>query len=206
VEKLSDFDLREIVEHNISIRKYGYDFFHKLATELLAAREELARIADISKSVKGGRYSKVDELIDTIIAVDVDGDLSERIDGNLYIEALHEHREIIAELSALREATRQRKVEEKPDTKQPVLAIVKDNVIHIEKACYIPPKTVLADDFLSDEWDCESAAEYDEEKDCYWVTEGWWEASWDAETNWKIAGEVIGWLPLPPVEEKRNEL
>lgn len=70
-------------------------------------------------------------------------------------------------------------------------------------AQYVPPKTVLADDFLSDELDCENVQEYDEEKDCYWVVEGWWECSEEAEYNYQISGDVIEWrdIPLPSSPE-----
>ncbi len=89
-----------------------------------------------------------------------------------------------------------------PEAKQSVLVIVKHRQRHIEKACYIPPKTVLAEDFLSDEFDCEDAEEYDEENDCYWVKEGWWEDSWEADNNWKMSGEVTHWMPLPVQPEE----
>ena len=67
-----------------------------------------------------------------------------------------------------------------------------------QKAVYISPKTVLADDFLSDECDCsDGIMEYDEEKDCYWVTEGWFEDSLEAEINYHITWEVTHWMTLP---------
>jgi len=71
-----------------------------------------------------------------------------------------------------------------------------------QKAVYISPKTVLADDFLSDECDCsDGIMEYDEENDCYWVTEGWFEDSLEAEINYHITWEVTHWLPLPNPHE-----
>jgi hypothetical protein len=77
-----------------------------------------------------------------------------------------------------------------------------------QKAVYISPKTVLADDFLSDECDCsDGIMEYDDENDCYWVTEGWFEDSLEAEINYHITWEVTHWQPLPPppTEETKNE-
>ena len=62
-------------------------------------------------------------------------------------------------------------------------------------AQYVAPKTVLDEDFLDE--DAEGCSEYDEEKDCYWVVEGWWENSWESETNWKLTGTVTHWMPLP---------
>lgn len=66
---------------------------------------------------------------------------------------------------------------------------------HTTIAQYIAPKTVLEEDFLDD--DAEGCSEYDEEKDCFWVIEGWWENSWESETNWKLTGTVTHWMPLP---------
>lgn len=120
---------------------------------------------------------------------------------------INEYKATRASLSALQEQVRWVPVGERlPEAKQEVLAIVKYNKIHTEKVCYIPPRTVLSEDFLSDECDCESVEDYDAENDCYWVKEGWWEASFEADTNWKLSGEVTHWMPLPlpplPVEEK----
>ena len=67
-----------------------------------------------------------------------------------------------------------------------------------QKAVYISPKAVLADDFLSDECDCsDGIMEYDDENDCYWVAEGWFEDSLEAEINYHITWEVTHWQPLP---------
>jgi hypothetical protein len=111
-----------------------------------------------------------------------------------------------SELEKLREQNRWIPVSERlPETQKDVLIQVKSTVgiLHIEKACYIPPKTVLSADFLCDEF-ADEAEEYDETNDCYWVVEGWWESSFEADTNWKISGEVLRWtyLPSAPQEEK----
>jgi hypothetical protein len=106
--------------------------------------------------------------------------------------------EMVGQACALQEAARWIPVEERlPETKQDILVIVKNKKPRVEKACYIPPKTILAEDFLSDECDCESVQEYDEENDSYWVVEGWWESSWESDANWKLSGEVTHWMPLP---------
>jgi hypothetical protein len=52
-----------------------------------------------------------------------------------------------------------------PKAKHEVLVLVKHVNNHIEKACYIPHKTILSADFLCEEYS-EFAEEYDEEKDC----------------------------------------
>ena len=67
----------------------------------------------------------------------------------------------------------------------------------IVMAQYIPPKTVLSEDFLSDEFGCE-CDEYDEENDCYWVTEGWWESSEEADTNWQISLKITHFARVHP--------
>lgn len=88
-----------------------------------------------------------------------------------------------------------------PERLQPVFAEVKMNEkIFITAAQYVAPKTVLASDFLDDEYR-EGAEEYDEEIDDYWVIEGWWENSIEADTNWMLSGEVTHWRPLPSSPE-----
>ncbi len=90
-----------------------------------------------------------------------------------------------------------------PQAKESVLALVKSkwgDELYIERACYIPPKSIRADDFFLDDLEDESVEEYDEELDLYWVAEGWWEDSHEANVNWKITGEVIGWWELPKIE------
>ena len=71
-----------------------------------------------------------------------------------------------------------------------------------EIAQYIAPKTVLEEDFISDEFigDDIGCTEYDEETDSYWGVEGWWEGSMIAESNWKITDrdiKVTHWACLP---------
>jgi len=89
-----------------------------------------------------------------------------------------------------------------PESLRPVFAKVKMNgKIFIVAAQYVAPKTVLASDFLDDEYR-EGAEEYDEEMDDYWVVEGWWENSIESDVNWKLSGEVIEWRPLPAAPEE----
>jgi len=69
---------------------------------------------------------------------------------------------------------------------------------HRGTAQHIPAKSVLEEDFISEDFtgDC---SEYDEKKDCYWVNEGWWEThlEGDDETCWKLHSPVTHWMPLP---------
>ena len=52
-----------------------------------------------------------------------------------------------------------------------------------------------------DGWrECEVDTEYDEEKDCFWIPECWWEVnSVEDNGNWIIDSdyEVTHWMPLP---------
>lgn len=84
-----------------------------------------------------------------------------------------------------------------PDSRQHVIAFyTNEHGKGRTSVCqYIAHATVLAEDFLSD--DAEGCDVYDEERDCYWVDSGWWEASWEAETNWRITSTVTHWQPLP---------
>ena len=43
-----------------------------------------------------------------------------------------------------------------------------------------------------DDW-----ADYDEEKDCYYTPEGWYEANEYEETHWHVTDPVTHWMPLP---------
>lgn len=65
-------------------------------------------------------------------------------------------------------------------------------------AQYFPSKTVLEEDFISDEcYEEESITEYDEENDCYWVREGWFEHTIEGEMEYRLSDEVIMVMPLP---------
>jgi hypothetical protein len=63
---------------------------------------------------------------------------------------------------------------------------------------YVPPKTILSEDFF--DYDYDGLDEYDEDNDCFWVIPGWWEGSLEAEKIWLIASEILYWqeLPEPP--------
>jgi len=110
---------------------------------------------------------------------------------------------LLSGLERVREENRWIPVSERlPESLQPVFAKVKTNgKIFITAAQYVAPKTVLASNFLDDEYR-EGAEEYDEEIDDYWVVEGWWENSIEADVNWKLSGEVIAWRPLPAAPEE----
>jgi hypothetical protein len=111
-----------------------------------------------------------------------------------------------AELLAARKALAWVPVEERlPEVRRDVLAIIEreNGLSHVEKVCYIPPKTILSEEFLDGDY-AESVEEYDEEIDNFWVVEGWWEASNEASINWKISGTVICWLDIPPLPQPQG--
>lgn len=83
---------------------------------------------------------------------------------------------------------------QKPRSQKRVLAFSSRRAV---MAQYIAPKTVLSEDFLSDDYDISDYKEYDGGNDCYWVIEGWWEISEEANLNCNISGEVTHWMPLP---------
>lgn len=67
----------------------------------------------------------------------------------------------------------------------------------IDVGQYIPPKTILEEDFLDSEINAQFLSTYDKENNCYWVNEGWFEDHWQAEVNYKIHDVVTHWMPLP---------
>jgi Protein of unknown function (DUF551) len=63
-------------------------------------------------------------------------------------------------------------------------------------AQYIAPKTTDADDFLAEEWCSDpEMTEYDEEKDVYWVLEGWFEYTLEADMSYRLSRPVSHWHP-----------
>lgn len=89
-----------------------------------------------------------------------------------------------------------------PESRVKVIAILQSKTFPRYK-----PITILAhigeheqttDDY---DWrDCECDTEYDEEKDCYWVKECWYEVNEvDDNPNWIIDSDydVTHWMPMP---------
>lgn len=112
-----------------------------------------------------------------------------------------------SELARLREERRWIPVSEKPKTLNPVYISYVSNYNkkrYQSVASYIAPRTVLAEDFLTDECDTSSCQEYDDENDCYWVIEGWWEESTVSEIQYMIPDVVTHWMPLPQPPQERE--
>ena len=56
--------------------------------------------------------------------------------------------------------------------------------------------------------DCECDTEYDEEKDCYWIKECWYEVNVvDDNPNWIIDSDydVTHWMPIPPFLTEKED-
>ena len=67
----------------------------------------------------------------------------------------------------------------------------------------IPLRAVWYDRFTEeDNYNENEATEYCEEKDAYFVREGWYEFNQCDEVNWAVSDTVSHWaeIPLPPVE------
>jgi len=83
-----------------------------------------------------------------------------------------------------------------PAKKQVIAKLISENGKEYKTmAIYIPPRTILAEDFMMNHDDSDFY-EYDEEKDNYYVFEGWWEWQTVTDVNWKIYDKVIGWRPI----------
>lgn len=96
-----------------------------------------------------------------------------------------------------------------PESQTPVLVVIRSNsfpkYIAISVAAHINAHEVTTEDWREYEGD----TEYDEENDCFWIHESWYELnSIDDNPNWEIncGNYVTHWMPLPepPKEEKEN--
>ena len=90
-----------------------------------------------------------------------------------------------------------------PVPEVPVIAYVQQalgdkNASRIIRAEWIPKFTCVASD---DDYD---NIEYSEDKDEYYLTEGWYEKNEFEDTHWKVDGTVTHWmlLPEPPGEDE----
>lgn len=94
---------------------------------------------------------------------------------------------------------------ELPPSCQKVIVVFENTCgnIRCTTSQYTAPKTVLADDFLDNiENDCSTLEDYDEQNDCFWVIEGWWEFSEEAEIQYQLSNKVTHWMRLPKLPEK----
>ena len=88
-----------------------------------------------------------------------------------------------------------------PDDEVPVLAVLHNtygrNVVL--KLCHIGHHKRTTEEYGWQEYEGET--EYDEENDCFWIPEGWWESNYHEDNlNWEIGetdGTITHWMPLP---------
>lgn len=88
-----------------------------------------------------------------------------------------------------------------PDPQTPVILRVQYDTGRqdILTAQYIPPRTVLSEDFLDPDYS-DDFGDYDEKRDCYWTPSGWYE--WGITPDriyWYIdqsVAHVVAWRPL----------
>lgn len=74
---------------------------------------------------------------------------------------------------------------------------------HTLKAAHIGHHEATTEDYGWQEY--EGDTEYDEEKDCFWIPECWWEDNFaDGNSNWIIDSdcEVTHWMPLPELPKE----
>ena len=89
-----------------------------------------------------------------------------------------------------------------PDSYQTVLVSLKNKTFnhrHTLMAAHIGRHEATTEDYRWRELEVDT--EYDEELDCFWIPECWWESNFvDGNENWIIDGddyEVTHWMPLP---------
>ena len=92
-----------------------------------------------------------------------------------------------------------------PESLKTVLVSARDKTFgyrHTLKAAHIGHHEATTEDSGWQEYEGETA--YDEEKDCFWIPECWWEDNFvEDNSNWIIDSdcEVTHWMPLPEPPE-----
>ena len=88
-----------------------------------------------------------------------------------------------------------------PGTAYNVLVLFKNSLGNsiISIGQYIPAKTVRSEDYLTEHEDCSSLEDYDEDKDCYWVKESWFECPTQFEYGVPFSEKITHWMKKPDV-------
>lgn len=101
--------------------------------------------------------------------------------------------------------------ERMPESGEKVIARLQSKTFHryrpITTLAHIGAHEKTTDD--SDWRDCECDTEYDEENDCYWISECWYEVNVvDDNPNWIIDSDynVTHWMPLPEQPKENGGL
>ena len=87
----------------------------------------------------------------------------------------------------------------KPNNRQIVLIVCLNSYgkHYITLAEYVSHKSTKSEDFLSEDCEPGDVDWYDEENDCYWVNEGFFEYQYSADMNWRVSDKVLFWMPKP---------
>lgn len=95
--------------------------------------------------------------------------------------------------------------EQLPETQKRVLVCFTNSSGKAWVTCadYIAPKSVLYEDYMDEQFS--TVGEYDEENDCYWTDEGFYEYNYAPETNWQLSDKVTHWMPLPQAIETTEQ-
>lgn len=103
-------------------------------------------------------------------------------------------------------------IDELPENNKKVIATYKNQMGKQRTiiASFIRKWTELAEDHFCDDLDLDDCGEYSEEKDNYFVPEGWYEQldNWDTYASLPVdEGDVTHWMPLPekPVDDLRRK-
>mgnify|MGYP000951586686 CR=1 FL=1 len=130
------------------------------------------------------------------------GKYIEWLESKLTEQTLEKFLEIIRtqcdEISALKDQLTWRPVSEKPEKGQEVIISYVD--------CYgnrvLSMGSYVSRFNESAEYDDDSVCEYCEEKDEYYLLEGWYESTNNSEyDSWLLKEKVDMWLPIPPAGE-----
>lgn len=84
-----------------------------------------------------------------------------------------------------------------PDQKRvAVIVEMENNSWWTAMAEHISPKTIKSEDYLSDSCESGDLDEYDNEKDCFWVKENWFESNLFSEDNFVIDRPILFWAEI----------
>ena len=121
-------------------------------------------------------------------------------DAEFIVTACNNYEQLRSQVAELQAELRWIPVgEQLPKTNKRVEVVCETPTMHnrfITIADYIAPRTVLSEDYLSD--DCSlDFSDYDEERDIYWTPTGWYEFQYSAEINYQLDCKVLFWRKLP---------
>lgn len=86
-----------------------------------------------------------------------------------------------------------------PENMQRVLVCFKIEDKPVVSICdYIAAKSVLEEDYTNPS-QSEDHYDYDEEDDCYWMPEGFYESLHLPEINYFLTEKVLFWMPIAPL-------